>query len=114
MTTTWAISQNWKNKNKNCTHGKLVDRRQLGNNKKNKEIDKLFEILNKLVTCKVGIMLRRDANQNLYYAQDISHKICPRSHWTTKFYNFQCCIMTMCSCYLVGNSITCHKSKLCG
>jgi hypothetical protein len=59
-------------------------------------------------------MLRRDANQNLYYAQDISHKICPRSHWTTKFYNFQCCIMTMCSCYLVGNSITCHKSKLCG
>lgn len=69
----------WKNKNKNCTHGvlkipisitkvvsieisKLVDRRQLGNNKKNMEIDKLFEILNKLVTSKVGIMLRRDAN----------------------------------------------------
>jgi hypothetical protein len=57
-----------------------VDRRRLGNNDKNKEIDKLFEILNKLVTCKVGIMLRRDANQNLYYAQDISHKFCPRSH----------------------------------
>jgi hypothetical protein len=57
-----------------------VDRRQLGNNKKNKESDKLFEILNKLVTCKVGIMLRRDANQNFYYAQDISHKIFPRSH----------------------------------
>jgi len=72
MTTTWATSQNWKNKNKNCSRGvlkfsisiakvvsieisKLVDRRQLGNNKKNKEIDKLFEILNKLVTCKVGI-----------------------------------------------------------
>jgi hypothetical protein len=60
MTTTWATSKNWKNKN--CTHGvlkipisiakvvsieisKLVDRRQLGNSKKNKEIDKLFEIL---------------------------------------------------------------------
>jgi hypothetical protein len=57
-----------------------MDRRQLGNNKKNMEIDKLFEILNKLVTSKVGIMLRRDANQILYYAQDISHKICPRSH----------------------------------
>jgi len=129
MTTTWATSKNWKNKN--CTHGvlkipisiakvvsieisKLVDRRQLGNNKKNKEIDKLFEILNKLVTCKVGIMLRRDANQNLYYAQDISHKIRTRSHWSTMFYNFQCCIMIVCSCYLVGNSITCHKSKLRG
>jgi hypothetical protein len=86
-----------KNKNKNCTCSvlkitisiakvvsigisKLMDRRQLGNNKKNMEIDKLFEILNKLVTSKVGIMLRRDANQILYYAQDISHKICPRSH----------------------------------
>ncbi len=59
---------------------KLVDRRQLCDNKKNKEIDKLFEILNNLITCNVGIMLRRDANQNLYYAQDISHMICPRSH----------------------------------
>ncbi len=59
---------------------KLVDRRQLCDNKKNKEIDKLIEILNKLVTCKVGIMLRRDANQNLYYAQDISHKIRTCSH----------------------------------
>ncbi len=59
---------------------KLVDRRQLCDNKKNNEIDKLFEILNNLITCNVGIMLRRDANQNLYYAQDISHMICPRSH----------------------------------